>query len=590
VKHLKISEDLSLPIDAATQTFAFIARKGAGKTYAAGKLAECLMDAAVQVVVLDAVGNWWGLRLLADGKTPAYDIPVIGGLRGDIPLEATSGHLIADVITDSGGSLVIDISQFNLSDRQRFATALGERLWANKKAEKHPSPVHLIIEESQLFVPQMVKGDKAKMVGVYEEIIRLGRNYGIGVSMITQRPQSVNKEVLNMTECLFVLQVNGAQERKSLKDWITYHGVEKGLVDELPTLPIGTAFVWSPQWLQVLQKVKIGRKKTFDASATPKVGSHQVRRDLKPLNLDDLKERMAATIEKAKAEDPKELRKQIAELKKQLTTKTPAPAKPVETIKTVEKLVLKDAQIKRLESFGEKLSTVGIQLVEVAREITVAIGKVSSNGHKPAVTQRPAQAPKALPSRAPARQERTAVEHSGDFKVPSSQQRILNSLAWLESVNLSPVIKKQVALMAGQSPTSGGFFNNLGALRSAGLIDYPSGGMVALTDAGRNLADYTDTPSSSDELQQQVCAMVTSSQATILKELICAYPDAVAKSELAQRVGQSPTSGGYFNNLGRLRSLGMIDYPQSGYAVASPVLFLEETNDAKRTKADTSSP
>jgi DNA helicase HerA-like ATPase len=49
------------------------------------------------------------------------------------------------------------------------------------------------------------------MVGIYEEIIRLGRNYGIGVSMITQRPQSVNKEVLNQTECLFVGQVNGAR-------------------------------------------------------------------------------------------------------------------------------------------------------------------------------------------------------------------------------------------------------------------------------------------------------------------------------------------------------------------------------------------
>lgn len=43
MQKLKISEDLSLPIDAATQTFAFIARKGAGKTYAAGKLAECMM-------------------------------------------------------------------------------------------------------------------------------------------------------------------------------------------------------------------------------------------------------------------------------------------------------------------------------------------------------------------------------------------------------------------------------------------------------------------------------------------------------------------------------------------------------------------
>ena len=35
-----------------TQTFAFIAHKGAGKTYAAGKLIELLLEAGVQVAVL----------------------------------------------------------------------------------------------------------------------------------------------------------------------------------------------------------------------------------------------------------------------------------------------------------------------------------------------------------------------------------------------------------------------------------------------------------------------------------------------------------------------------------------------------------
>lgn len=318
-KELHIASNLSLPIDAATQTFAFIARKGAGKTYAAGKLAECFLDVGVQVVILDSVGNWYGLRLLADGKTPGYDIPVIGGLRGDIPLEATGGHLIADIVTETGRSVIVDISQFNKSDRQRFATAFAEQLWKSKKAERHPSPVHLIIEESQLIIPETVRGDVAKMVGIYEEIIRLGRNYGIGVSMITQRPQSVNKEVLNQTECLFALQVNGKHERIALRDWMTYRGAEKTLVDELPSLPVGSAYVWSPQWLGILRKVKIGQKKTFDASATPKVGSYQVRRELKPLNLDDLKARMAATIEKAKASDPKELNAIIAGLRRDLT-------------------------------------------------------------------------------------------------------------------------------------------------------------------------------------------------------------------------------------------------------------------------------
>jgi DNA helicase HerA-like ATPase len=35
------------------------------------------------------------------------------------------------------------------------------------------------------------------MLGAIEDIVRLGRNFGIGVSMISQRPQSINTEVRN---------------------------------------------------------------------------------------------------------------------------------------------------------------------------------------------------------------------------------------------------------------------------------------------------------------------------------------------------------------------------------------------------------
>lgn len=35
-------------------------------------------------------------------------------------------------------------------------------------------------------------------------------------------------------------------------------------------------------------------------------------------------------------------------------------------------------------------------------------------------------------------------------------------------------------------------------------------------------------------------------------------------------------SSGYTNNLGALRSLGLVDYPRPGRVVALPVLFLEE--------------
>lgn len=557
MKQLPISSELSLPLDAATQTFAFIARKGAGKTYAAGKLAECMLDAGIQVVILDSVGNWWGLRLSADGKSPAYDVPVIGGLRGDIPLEATGGHLIADIITETGRSLIIDISQFSKADRQKFSTAFAQRLWQSKKAERHPSPIHLIIEESQLIVPESVKGDVATMVGIYEEIIRLGRNYGIGVSMITQRPQSVNKEVLNQTECLFVLQVNGAHERKALGLWIVFQGMDKSLLDELPSLPVGTAYVWSPQWLGILQKVKVGQKKSFDASATPKVGSTQVRRDLKPLNLDDLKDRMAATIEKAKAEDPRELRKTIAELKKQISKAAPVIVKPVETIKTVEKFVLKDGQLTRAEKLLGSLET-------VASEIRAALGKVSTNGHKPIAPavrpQRAAQFP--VPVRESVQHKASSV---GSGALPEGESKILSALIQYPD----GLERTQIGILSGYSKRSTRD-TYIARLAAKGYADNRSGKVYATDEGIAALPDAEPLPTGF-ELQQHWLTRLPEGERKILDYLLNAFPNPVDRDQIGEDTGydKRSTRDAYIARL----SLKQLVSSSSNGVKASDVLF-----------------
>jgi hypothetical protein len=63
-------------------------------------------------------------------------------------------------------------------------------------------------------------------------------------------------------------------------------------------------------------------------------------------------------------------------------------------------------------------------------------------------------------------------------------------------------------------------------------------------------------------------------QSRILRELAAVYPQDVPNTELAEVVGQSPRSSRYANNLGRLRTLGFIDYPRPGRVTATPILFL----------------
>jgi hypothetical protein len=81
---IHLSESLSLPNDAVTQPFAFLARRGAGKSYGAMKLAEGMLDIGAQVLAIDPVGIWYSLRIAADGKGKGYDLPIFGGLHADL--------------------------------------------------------------------------------------------------------------------------------------------------------------------------------------------------------------------------------------------------------------------------------------------------------------------------------------------------------------------------------------------------------------------------------------------------------------------------------------------------------------------------
>lgn len=312
---LKLARDLSLPVEAVTEKLGFLGRTGSGKTYAAQKLAEEMHKSGVQFVVLDPVGVWYGLRLAADGKKPGLPVPVLGGLKGDIPLEPHAGALIANLVVDRGTSVIIDVSQFESdADKARFARDFAERFFFRKKAS--PSAVHVFLEECQEFVPQNPQREEARMLHAFTRLFKIGRNFGVGGSLISQRPQEVNKKVLNLTELLFCFQLTGPQERKVIEGWIAEKGIDEDIAGELPKLEVGHPHVWSPAWLKISKVISIGEKWTFDASSTPKVGKRAAVRELSPIDLKELAKEMTATIERAKAEDPRLLRQRIAELER----------------------------------------------------------------------------------------------------------------------------------------------------------------------------------------------------------------------------------------------------------------------------------
>jgi uncharacterized protein len=583
---LRLSDYLTLPAEAATQTFLVVGKRGSGKSTTCVRLAEQLIKADVPIVAIDPVDRWWGLKASRDGKGPGLCVYVFGGEHADLPLEAGAGAVIADTLVEHRLSAVLSVKHLSGRERGQFVSDLAGRLFQRNK-----EPLHVFLEEAHEVAPQQPFKGEEEMLGRVTRLWKLGRSSGLGGSAITQRPASLSKNITTQAEILIVHRTLGPQDVAAVREWIRYHGERDDILGELATLKTGECFVWAPDFPEGkpigLKRVQILDRETFDSSATPKVGQRAAEpKALAPVDIEKLRSRMAATIEKAKAEDPRELRREIAVLKAQLSQRPVGNSeRPVRNIepKRVEIPILKDAQIKRLEALVGILDAAEQRFYAVyearSKELLGAASALAATVRaKLATPQQPIPARPILPA---ARSTppglsgylvTTTRPATGKVTIPTegitpAKQRILDALAFLEGIGLAQADKVQLALMADARPTSGAYFNNLGALRTAELIAYPRPGTVALTGRG--------APTTTEELHAVIRAKLPPAKWRLLEVLIGVYPKPIAKDELATRAGARETSGAYFNNLGSLRSLGLLDYPSPGQVVACPVLFLE---------------
>lgn len=584
---LRIARGFTLPLDVAGEATAILAKRGAGKTNTATVLVEELVRAGVQTVILDPVGAWWGVRAGADGEAAGgLGVPILGGRHADVPLEPTAGALIAQVAVESGQSLLLDLSDFGTKALiGSFVTAFAEKLYALKG--RADSLVHLVLEEADLFAPQKVKGSE-RMQGAIEQLVRRGRSRGIGITMISQRSAVLSKDVLTQADVLVVMRTTGPHDVRAIREWVAARGDEQGaeVIGSLPALATGEAWFWNPE-RELLRRVQVRARSTFDSSRTPKVGEIRVEPEsVAPINLDDLGEQIQATVEKVKADDPRELKKTIAGLRRELAAKPSG--ETVEVERVVEKRVevpievpaVSDEQVAELRETANTMRDLSRTLVARADQIEEALRHVREAPARPPSREHVQRDTRhARPDRAASRPVTARPSPpdapAGDVRVSGPQQRILDALAWFESIGVKPR-RPPLAAVAGTSSKSSGFEKNISTLRTAGLIEYPEPGRVELTDAGRQAAVWPDETPTDVELQEAIYRMVSGPQAALLRVLVDAYPDGLTREELAERAGASVLSSGFEKNVSTLKSFELVTYPVRGEVAALPVLFVEE--------------
>lgn len=539
----KLAENFTLPASAIADTIAFVGTRGTGKSYAAGKMVETFVDGGAQVVVIDPVGIWWGLRLAADGKRTGLDIPVFGGIHGDLPLEPGAGELVARLAAERRMSAVFDVSDFTMGQQRRFVVDFARQLFELKKRNR--SPVHVVLEEAHEFLPQQVDAGAAEMVGVVKRLWKIGRNFGIGGTLISQRIAELNKGALNLSTYMIAGKLKGPQDRKAIEGWARDQDVDESVLAELPTLPKGNLFAWGDAGVV---RLRVNQKRTFDSSKTPEAGDPIPPELLPKIDLAEVRAAMAKLEATEEEEEPPKRGGKPA-----IAVAPPLPPEvrevPVFPARMLESL--QDASTNARQARGElsrlidRLDT----MVVDGRHLTKAHG--SSNGT-------PVRIPAPVTSSFSPSAEASKQEHGADDAGDGSM-RMLRAMAGRHP---TPLTEQQVATLAVMKRKGGSFRTYRSRLVVAGHIR-KDGNLLYITDAGLRAAGPVQRPASG----AQMLAMWRekfSGKAVSLLELF-AGGGVYAKREAFEKVGLDPGGGSARTYWSRLASCGLLERTQGGF-------------------------
>ena len=252
---------IELPLDAVTKTFAILAKRGAGKSYTAGVMEEEFFKNKLPFVVFDPIDVHWGITLKKD-RTQGYDVVVFGlNNNADIQLKEDMGAIIAQAVVQSNISCILSTFGLSKKGQRRLITDFSEEL-----LRINDTPRHIFIEEAHEFVPQRVGSDMGRCFAAVEALVVMGRNRGLGVTLINQRAATINKDVLTQIDTLLAFRNVAPQDRKALQEWVEFHASSEDFETfwrSLPTLPTGEGWIWSPEWLNKFERIKIRQRETI---------------------------------------------------------------------------------------------------------------------------------------------------------------------------------------------------------------------------------------------------------------------------------------------------------------------------------------
>lgn len=576
MKDIKLNSKISVDLEKLIDSRLLVqANSGGGKSWLLRRLLE-QSHGKVQQIVIDLEGEFSTLR-------EKYDY-ILAGKGGDVPADVKSAALLARKLLELNVSAIIDLSEMPQHSRRHFVRLFLDSMIDAPKDLWHPCMV--VIDEAHFFVPEKGQSEAASAV---IDLATRGRKRGFCAVFATQRLSKLHKDAAAECNNKLVGRTGLDIDMKRAAEELGFTGKDQFM--SLRGLEPGEFFAYGPALSKEVTKIKVGAVET----AHPKAGARFSTKVVPPT------ERMKSVLKKLtdlpaeavkEAETLSSLKEEIKDLKAQLRTGGASKEDIEKAVRAavvqanqkaglqwekivqgwknayhdlyygVEALLEKgDGSPKKLPEIPEGWMTPSnLETTTIPKKV-LAVDYGKKNGEKTVALEFVKKG--------------DIVNVTGEYVITGPERKIINAIAWLESIGVADPEQTAVAFLAGYTYGGGGFNNPRGALRTKGLVEYRPGNHITLTELGRSVAETPDVPLTNDALHRHVLDILPGPERRILEVLLSEHPNAVSNEDLANRTGYTPGSGGFNNPRGRLRTLGLVEYPQPGFVKARDILFVE---------------
>lgn len=548
---MQLSPNFKLPaIDYAGQGNGILGIRDSGKSYTAMKAGEQMFEAAIPFIAFDPVGVWKNLKI-GIGKHKGYPIVVAGGEGADIRLTPDNAVDIVRAAMKANISLVIDLYCRELINKSTWIKIVQEVVDLLMYENKDYGMRHIFLEEAAEFIPQRLQPQHARVYAAIERLARMGRNARLGLTIINQRAEEVNKAILEICAFSLLHKQVGKNSLKSIQTWLDLLQIDnvQEIIKSLPSLKQGEC--WAIGHDDHPKRIQVAARNTYHPD--PKKG---VEPTVKMLAVD---------VTGFVAKMNEQLKK--PEIKKQATRKNATIGSEKNAAGVIglrNQLAEKDQLVK----YYQGLYTNAQRTVESISSITqkyfgAPVKEMPKTDTKVAIP--PQKNYKSTPV-----VSRSAPVGSG--AVTSGAMRMLKAAAMFHP---NSITKTRMAALARLSYTSGSFGTYLSSLKRDGLIT-GEGNQFAITQTGLQQAgDVEPLPTDPKLLIELWCDVIgnSSGAARMLRVLGKTYPEDISKEDLGREVEMSHTSGSFGTYLSTLKRNGLI-VVQNGWVKASEELFI----------------